>query len=99
MLSSLLRSKKRRRTEHSPFSSACEDARSDYQHLCEDDDNDDNSDTESVEESSSALSDGDEENENNPLLPIFSAAQLGTKQHCTRIFFLRNRRKLMIANF
>lgn len=83
MLSSILRSKKRRRTEHSPFSSACDDARSDYQHLCEDDDNDDNGDDddddESVEESSSVLSDGDEENENNPLLPIFSAAQLGTK--------------------
>jgi hypothetical protein len=85
MLSSLLRSKKRRRTEHSPFSSAFDDARSDYQHLCEDDDNDDgdNDDTESVE-SSSVLSAGDEENENNPLLPIFSAAQLGTKSVSSR---------------
>ena len=87
MLSSLLRSKKKkRRTEHSPFSSAYDETRSDYfqrQADVDQGDSGDNDDSENDDdaslESSSIVSSGDEENENNPLLPIFSAAELGMK--------------------
>ncbi|RPA94075.1 hypothetical protein L873DRAFT_1480887 [Choiromyces venosus 120613-1] len=83
MLSSLLPSKKKRLTKHSPFSSAYGETRSDcFQRHADVDqgeggDNDDNwSDDDVSVEISSIVSSGDEENENNPLLPIFSAVQL-----------------------
>ncbi|RPA98980.1 hypothetical protein L873DRAFT_979885 [Choiromyces venosus 120613-1] len=85
MLSSLLRSKKRL-TKHSPFSSGYGGTRSNcFQRHADVDqgeggDNDDNGSDDDVSvESSSIVSSGDEENENNPLLPIFSAAQLGIR--------------------
>lgn len=70
MLSSLLRSKRKLRTEHSPFSSACEDQRSDYSH-CEES-------TVGSQSLSGESLEGDY-SENTPLLPIFSATQLGKK--------------------
>ncbi|KAG0129559.1 cation channel family transporter [Tuber indicum] len=97
MLSSLLRSGEKGRIEHSPFSSAYGETRSDcFQgHTVVDrgdgGDNDDNGSDDDVSiESSSIVSSGDEENENNPLLPIFSAAQLDSIPVYTLVHSIRS---------
>ncbi|KAH0613298.1 uncharacterized protein H6S33_009678 [Morchella sextelata] len=69
MLSSLLRSKRKERTEHSPFSSAYDDQRSDYFQIYDET-------TALSHPSSSSESSGGSNTEDTPLLPIFSAAEL-----------------------
>lgn len=71
MLSSLLRSKRKQRTEHSPFSSAYDDQRSEYFQQYEE--------SATCSHSPSEGSSDANDSEYTPLLPIFSAAQLGKR--------------------